>query len=378
MPIKRRNDFETLPETIVAEVKLCRDKIFFVLSYCHPNLLSDEFDEYVKSLEQIYENINKENPSITIITGDFNSTSPLFWENDKENREGRVFSNFLISNNMEELINEPTHIRDDGSQSCIDLICTDQPFIFTETGVLPSLDSHSKHNIIHGSLNFHIPCPPPYKRKIWDYKAANTNLIRNDLLNTDWQSLFIGLDASEMSLVFTDTFLNIISHHIPNKIITVNDKDAPWITSKVKSAIRRNYRVYRKWVKRGRILEDHDNVCEVQNATLKLEKCIFGLPSREFQIKRNKQIFHPLLRIIIMCPTFSKSLKYLTITLQSNAKLTIMTVSYLSLSLERMHLYLKLMLVPIKLLILFKSIVPTNLMVVMIYQLLCCNYVHLR
>ena len=49
--------------------------------------------------------------------------------------EGRVFNNFLISNNLEELINEPTHIRDDGSQSCIDLICTDQSYIFTETGV---------------------------------------------------------------------------------------------------------------------------------------------------------------------------------------------------------------------------------------------------
>ena len=73
-----------------------------------------------------------------------------------------------------------------------------------------------------------------------------------------------------MSLVFTDALLNIISHHIPNKIITVNDKDAPWITSKVKSAIQRNYRVHRKWVKRGRILEDHANVRDVQNATNKL------------------------------------------------------------------------------------------------------------
>ena len=269
MPINRRNDLETIPETIVAEIKLCRDKIFFVLSYCHPNLLNDEFVEYVKSLEQIYETINKENPSVIIITWDFNSRSPLFWENDKENREGRIFSNFLISNNIEELINEPTHIRDDGSQSCIDLICTDQPFIFTDTRVFPSLDSHSKHNIIYGSLNFRIPCPPPYKRKIWDYKAAKNDLIRNDLLNTDWQSLFFGLDVNEMSLVFTDALVNIISNHIPNRIITVNDKDAPWINSNVKSAIRRNYRVYRKWVKRGRIPEDHDNVREVQNATNK-------------------------------------------------------------------------------------------------------------
>ena len=65
---------------------------------------------------------------MTIITGDFNARSPLFWENDTENSRGRTLSNFILSNNLDELINEPTHIRDDGSQSCIDLICTDQPF----------------------------------------------------------------------------------------------------------------------------------------------------------------------------------------------------------------------------------------------------------
>ena len=113
-----------------------------------------EFDEYVKSLEYIYGSINTEKPALIIITGDFNARSPLFWGNDSGNREGRVFNDFLISNNLEELINEPTHIRDDGSQSCLDLICTNQPYFFTETGVLPSIDPHSKHNIIHGSLNF--------------------------------------------------------------------------------------------------------------------------------------------------------------------------------------------------------------------------------
>ena len=40
LPIKERCDLVTIPETIVAEVKLNRKKIFFVLSYCHPNLSS--------------------------------------------------------------------------------------------------------------------------------------------------------------------------------------------------------------------------------------------------------------------------------------------------------------------------------------------------
>ena len=155
-----------MPDTIVAEIKLKRRKIFVILSYCHPNLPSDEFDEYTNALEHIYENVSKENPSVTILTGDFNARSPLFWEHDTDTRQGRLFNDFLLSNNLEELIHEPTHIRDNGSQSCIDLLCTDQASIFTDTGVLPTLDSHSKHNIIYGTLNFFSPCPPPYKRKI--------------------------------------------------------------------------------------------------------------------------------------------------------------------------------------------------------------------
>ena len=271
LPIKERIDLEIIiPETIVAEVKLNRKKIFFVLSYCHPNLSSAEYDVYVKSLEQLYERINKENTAVTILTGDFNAWSPLFWKGDMETRERRILSNFLLSNNVEELINEPTHIRDDGSQSCLDLVCTDQPYIFTDTGVMPSLDPHSKHNVIHGSLNFHITCPPPYKRKVWDYKTAKTNMIRQELSSTNWHSLFLGLNASEMSLVFTDVLLNIFSRHISNKIITCNDKDAPWITPQVKSTIRRNSGVYRKWVQRGRVPGERDKVREVQNSTNKL------------------------------------------------------------------------------------------------------------
>ena len=178
LPIKPRPDLASIPETLVAEIKLNRKKIFFVLSYRHPNIPIDEFRNYVKSLENIYENINRENPSVTIISGDFNARSPLFWDNDTQTKEGEIFSNFLISNNMEELINEPTHIRDNGTQSCIDLICTDQPYLFVDTGVFPSLDPHSKHNIIHGRVNFHSPSPPPYKRRIWDYANSKLDSIK--------------------------------------------------------------------------------------------------------------------------------------------------------------------------------------------------------
>ena len=62
--------------------------------------------------------------------------------------------------------------------SCIDLIVTDQPNIFVDYGVHPSLDPHCKHQITFGKINVSVPSPPPYKRTIWDYSKAKVPEIR--------------------------------------------------------------------------------------------------------------------------------------------------------------------------------------------------------
>ena len=133
LPIKQRKDLDIISETVVAELILKRKEPFFVLSYRHPNQTLDDLENYMVAISDIYEQIKAEKPIAIVLTGDFNARMPIFWENDTDTREGRMFSDFLLSNNLEELIN---HLRDDGTQSCIDLIFTDQPFIFNESGVL--------------------------------------------------------------------------------------------------------------------------------------------------------------------------------------------------------------------------------------------------
>ena len=63
-----------------------------------------------------------------------------------------------------------------------------------------------------------------------------------------------------------------MAKHISSKIIICNEKDAAWITPEVKTAIKRNTRVYRKWVNRGRNPCDHEKVREIRNATNKYIK----------------------------------------------------------------------------------------------------------
>ena len=77
-----------------------------------------------------------------------------------------------------------------------------------------------------------------------------------------------------MTQIFTERILEVMSRNIPNKVITCNDKGAPWITNEVKTAIKRNNRVPRKWAIRGRISDQRDYVQTVQNETNRIIKSV--------------------------------------------------------------------------------------------------------
>ena len=68
-----------------------------------------------------------------------------------------------------------------------------------------------------------------------------------------------------MTETFTKTVLEIIKSTIPNKIITCNDKDPPWTTPEVKTAIKRKHRVYKKYVARGRRDDELDYMKMIRN-----------------------------------------------------------------------------------------------------------------
>ena len=107
-----------------------------------------------------------------ILTGDFNCRSSQWWPHDVEHYEGSVLNELIETNNLYQLINEPTNIRNEG-MSCIDLIITDQPNMFTESGIHPSIDGHCQHQMAYGKVNISIPYPLPYHRRLWDYVKCN-------------------------------------------------------------------------------------------------------------------------------------------------------------------------------------------------------------
>ena len=121
------------------------------------------------------------------------------------------------------------HIINDSS-SCIDLIITSQPFLFVEHCLHLSLFKTCHHEIIHGKLNLSVPPPPAFKQKLWNYSNADTDTLCDKLKHVDWYAVFSSLDVNMMAKTFTDLMLTAITDTIPNKLITCNSNDLPWMT----------------------------------------------------------------------------------------------------------------------------------------------------
>ena len=263
LPIKRRADLEILQEMIVSEVTISRKKVFVITLYRSPSQNSEQFEAFINNVQQVLSTIRDERPHCVIFTGDFNCRSSQWWADDVESPEGAALDEFLETNGLYQLIDEPTNIRNE-SLSCIDLIITDQPSMFVDYGVHPSLDVHCQHQIIFGNLSLSLPSPPPYKRTIWHYSKANVQTIKNSITNVNWVNSFNSLSPTEMVDYLTRTLYAIVSFHIPNETIRINDKDPPWLTKSLKTAIKRKHRVYRRYIRRGRKQEDWSLVRNLQ------------------------------------------------------------------------------------------------------------------
>ena len=202
LTIKRRNDFEMLYECVVTEISLRRKKVFFVVLYRHPNQTNDEFNLFLDRLQLTVDRIKSCKPHCIVITGDFNCRFKQWWPWDVELPEGSALDDFIESNNLSQLTDEPTNIRTT-VMSCINLIITRQLNIFAGFGVHSYLNDHCQHHIIHGKLDISVPPTPPYKRKISHYAKAQKDKIKSAMGILIGLLFFSELDVDDMTQLFT-------------------------------------------------------------------------------------------------------------------------------------------------------------------------------
>ena len=149
-------------------------------------------------------------------------------------------------------MHEPTYVTDNFT-SCIDLVITDQPNLFLECNIHPSLHSNCHHQINFVKVNVQCPPPPPYSRRIWHYDRADLDSITKAIQNYDWD---VSLDAcptiDTQVDIFNDVVTNVMMNFTPFDDIIVTPKDPPWLTSNIKSFYNKYKKRYRRYIKNGR------------------------------------------------------------------------------------------------------------------------------
>ena len=141
----------------------------------------------MSNFKNLHLKIQGEKPFATFFTGDFNAHSQFFlWPNGDTNIEGMEIENLFTSLGLSLIISEPTNFEPNKKPTCIDLIATDQPNIILDCGTRASLDTYCHHQIIYCKINFRIPPPPPFERRIWHFNRANTAAIKRSMNSFPW------------------------------------------------------------------------------------------------------------------------------------------------------------------------------------------------
>ena len=78
------------------------------------------------------------------------------------------------------------------------------------SGVHPSLHPNCHHQIV-AKFNLTFFYPPPYKRLVWHYQQANTDLIKRAIELFDWEKSFSNLDVNKQVSVFNETIIKFYS-----------------------------------------------------------------------------------------------------------------------------------------------------------------------
>ena len=96
------------------------------------------------------------------------------------------------------------------------------------------------------------------KKLEWNYSKANTKLISRAINEFGWENLFCDKNINEQLNLFNIVILDIFKNFIPNRVISCDDRDPPWINDNIKHLIKCQKNVLENYVKNGRRREDYN------------------------------------------------------------------------------------------------------------------------
>ena len=87
-----------LKEALLLQMSYSNKKVIVSVTYRSPSQSVDEFDSFLS---------NSDIPSLSVVTGNFNSRSSSWWSKDTDTIDGLKLFSLTSSNRLFQLINEP-------------------------------------------------------------------------------------------------------------------------------------------------------------------------------------------------------------------------------------------------------------------------------
>ena len=124
------------------------------------------------------------------------------------------------------------------------------------SGVHSLLHPNCHHQIFHSSFNLNINYPAPYQRLTRDYKKADSIKIREALDSVKWERLFDKKDLNAQVLTLNEVILNVFRNYVPNKYITLDDKNHLWMNETIKNKMKVRDNLFKHYIQNGRFESD--------------------------------------------------------------------------------------------------------------------------
>ena len=80
--------------------------------------------------------------------------------------------------------------------------------------------------------------------------------IRKPLGSVNWERFFDKKDLNSQVVTLNETILNAFRNYVPNKYITIDDKDPVWINEIITSKMETKNKLYQQYIQNGRFESD--------------------------------------------------------------------------------------------------------------------------
>jgi hypothetical protein len=281
---KRRLDLEhPRTESIWVELLFNNHKLLISSNYRKPNQNADDVLLFLNNLQDSVDKATDDNSYATILLGDFNDRCKSWHTNHEHSELKNKLKDLLSLNNLKQLIDDPT--RED---NLLDLIITDAPNYFLNSGVIPSLPNLD-HDAVFGTLKFAYRNSGSYTRHLWLYDRANFVELNNKLSNVTWKTVINNEeDLNEAVHYMTSEILLHAKSTIPNKTVKIRRKDKPWFTYELRTIFRERDRLHKlkNRTKNPRHIDYYKSKRNEATAALRDAK-------RNYYIKMSERIMDP-------------------------------------------------------------------------------------